>query len=169
MVNLGTGILIAVAFGLGAVVLFLVLAFLGQKWMNGVQHKPTKRQLRKMQSFRGKKMGFAPAILYAAQFDNEVTTLLLEAIGIICKVVSVNVASIGATAVGVGTVAVTGLTPAHRCFISSAAAPSVAVAVVGGRCATAGTLTIDAVNASAGALDLAVQNFNLLAIPGDLN
>lgn len=104
-----------------------------------------------------------------AQFDEEVGTKQLEAIGIICKQVTVNVASIGATAVGVGTVAVAGLTPQHRCFVSSAAAPSVSVAVVGARCAAAGTLTIDAVNPSAGTLDLASQVFNLLAIPGDLN
>jgi hypothetical protein len=160
---------LAAAFAAGSLALFAILSYLGTKWMNKVQHKPTKRQLRKIASFRGKRMGWVGATVYAGQFDNDAATLLLESIGIICKVVNVNVASIGATSVGVGTVAVTGLTPSHRCFVSSAAAPSVSVAVVGGRCATAGTLTIDAVNPSAGALDLAAQNFNLLAIPGDLN
>src|SRR5882672_2343842 len=79
-----------------------------------------------------------------AQFDSEVVTQLLESIGIICKSVSVNVASIGTGASGVGTVAVTGLTPQHRCFVSMNGAASAAIAIVGARCATAGTLTVDA-------------------------
>lgn len=106
---------------------------------------------------------------FMAQFDDELVTKQLESLGIICKTVAVNAASLNATSVGVGTVAVAGLTPSHKCFISSAAAPSVAVAVVGARCAAAGTLTVDFVNPSAGTLDLASQNFNLLAIPGELN
>lgn len=104
-----------------------------------------------------------------AQFDNDMFTLGLESIGIICKTVSLNAPSIAAGASGVATVAVAGLTPAHRCIVMGAAAFSVAVSVVGARCATPGTLTVDFVNASAGALDLAAQNFTLLAIPGDLN
>jgi len=104
-----------------------------------------------------------------AQFDDADQTRQLEGIGIICKTVSLNPASIGAVGVGTATVAVPGLQPSHRCFVMGSAAPSVAVAVFGARCATPGTLTVDFTNASAGALDLAVQNFTLLAIPGDLN
>lgn len=104
-----------------------------------------------------------------AQFDDNDQVRQLEAIGIICKTVTVNAASLGTGAVGVGTVAVTGLTPQHRCIVMGSAAPSVAVPVFGARCATPGTLTVDFVNPSAGTLDLASQTFTLLAIPGDLN
>ena len=110
------------------------------------------------------------ALVHAmAQWDEELLVRQLEGIGIICKTVSVNVASLGAGAIGTGTVAVTNLTPAHKCFVQTAAALSVAIAITGGRCAAAGTLTVDATNPSAGTLDAAAVNMNLLAIPGDLN
>jgi len=104
-----------------------------------------------------------------AAFDHDDLVRQLEAIGVICKTVTVNPGSINATSVGTGTVAVAGLTPAHRCLVLGSAAPSVAVCVFGARCAAAGTLTVDFVNPSAGALDLASQTFTLFAIPGDIN
>lgn len=106
---------------------------------------------------------------YFGQFDDSDQVRQLEAVGFICKTVNLNPASIGATAVGTATANVTGLTLAHRCVVMGAGAPSVAVAVFGARCATPGVLTVDFVNPSAGALDLAAQNFTLIAIPGDLN
>lgn len=104
-----------------------------------------------------------------AQFDDETVTKWLESIGIICKVVSINAPSMGTGTSNTATVAVTGLTPQHRCFVSAAAALSVAVSPVGGHCTTPGTLVVDFVNASAGTLDAAAVNFNLFAVPGDLN
>lgn len=109
-------------------------------------------------------------IVYAmAQFDDEPLTRQLEGLGFICKTVSVNIASMAAGASGVGTVAVVGLTPNHRCIVQTQAALSVAIAVNGARCAAAGTLTVDATNPSAGTLDAAALNCTLWAIPGDLN
>jgi hypothetical protein len=110
-----------------------------------------------------------PLVHAMAQFDEELIVRQLEGVGIICKVVSVNIASIATGALGVGTAAVTGLTPAHRCFVSAQAALSVAIAITGARCAATGVLTVDASNPSAGTLDAAAVNFALLAIPGDLN
>lgn len=109
------------------------------------------------------------SVLAALSWDDEDQVRQLEAIGLICKTVSINAPNINAGAIGQGTVAVAGLTPQHRCVVLGAAAPSAAVGVFGARCAAAGTLTVDFFNASAGALDLAVQNFTLFAIPGDLN
>lgn len=102
-------------------------------------------------------------------FDDDFAVKLLEGAGFICKTVSVNAPSMATGTINQGTVAVAGLTPAHRCLVLGAAAPSVAVAVFGARCAAAGTLTVDFVNPTAGTLDAAAQNFTLLAIPGDLN
>jgi hypothetical protein len=102
------------------------------------------------------------------QFESENLTSQLRAIGIICRQISVNGASMAAGAVGVGTVAVPGLTPQHRCFVSAANALSGAVAVTGARVATSGTLTVDFANPTAGVLDPAAALFNLFAVPGDI-
>lgn len=104
-----------------------------------------------------------------APFDSDVFFQGLKALGVIVKTVSINPPSIATGAIGQGTVAVAGLTPAHKCIVMGAAAPSVAVAPFGARCAAAGTLTVDFVNPSAGTLDAAVQNFTLLAFPVDIN
>lgn len=121
----------------------------------------TERRLRPLLPLLG--------VQFMAQFDDDLVTRQLESIGIICKTVTVDGASLTTGAVGTGTVAVAGLTPAHRCLVMGSAAPSVAVAVFGARCAAAGTLTVDFVNPSAGTLNIASQTFTLLAIPGDLN
>lgn len=104
-----------------------------------------------------------------AQFDYENQTRQLEAIGLMCKTVSLNPGSIGAAGVGTATAAVSGLTPAHRCFVAGAGVPSGAVGIFGARCVTPGTLTVDFFNGSAGAIDLSAVNCTLFAIPGDLN
>lgn len=149
---------------IAALVMFLALAFVGLRWM-----KRDKARLRHIPAARLRKMTLGEVLLHAAAFDDEDATKWLESIGIICKTVSVNVASMAAGASGVGTVAVTGLTPAHRCIVQSQAALSVAIALVGAACATAGTLTVHATNPSAGVLDAAAVNMTLIAIPGDLN
>lgn len=104
-----------------------------------------------------------------ALLDTDVVFLGLKALGTILKTVSLNPGSIAAGAAGTATVAVTGLTPQHKCIVQSAGALSVAVAITGARCAAAGTLTVDFVNPSAGALDAAAFNATLLAIPADIN
>jgi hypothetical protein len=103
-----------------------------------------------------------------AAFDFDQGVLLLKATGMIVRTVSGNPGSIASGAAGTATANVTGLTPAHKCWAAGAGAFSVAVAVTGARCVAPGVVTIDFVNASAGALDLAATNFNILAIPGDI-
>ena len=109
-------------------------------------------------------------VLPMAAFDHEPVTRQLEGIGIMCKSVTIDVASIPAEDVGVATVAVAGLTPQHRCFVQFSSEPSGAIAVTGAKCADAGTLTVYLVNPNgADAVDLASATFTLFAIPGDLN
>jgi hypothetical protein len=106
------------------------------------------------------------------QFENENQTRQLGATGIICRIVSINPPSMATQTLGVGTVAVTGLLPTHRCLVQTAALPAGTVpagtVVVGARCATPGTLTVDFANPSAATSDANVQNFMLFAIPGDI-
>lgn len=106
------------------------------------------------------------------QFDTFDTVRQLEAVGLICKTVTINFGSIPAApaGVGTGTVAVAGLTPQHRCFVQGSALPAPGnLSIFGARCVTPGTLTVDVTNGSAAPVDLASQTFTLFAIPGDLN
>lgn len=104
-----------------------------------------------------------------AHFDHFDQTRQLEALGLICKVVSVNPASINAGAEGTATANVAGLQPSHRIFATIQADVTVGLYLRGARCVTPGVATFDYANHSAGAIDEAAHNVAILAVPGDLN
>lgn len=104
-----------------------------------------------------------------AAFDDDLTTKMLESIGIICKTISANPASIAAGAEGTIDVDVDGVLPAHKLFVTLAADVTVGLYLRSAVCSTPGTVTLTFANHSAGAIDEAAHNVNLLAIPGELN
>jgi hypothetical protein len=104
-----------------------------------------------------------------AQFDEEYGTKLLEATGLVCKRVSVNPGSLAAGAEGSITATVSGVKVGDRVFASLEDDVTVGLYLRSVKVTAVNTLTFYYANHSAGTIDEAAHNVNVLVIPGDLN
>lgn len=99
-------------------------------------------------------------------YNQTLAQQLMNSLGFIQADVAIDAPSMTAVTTNTATVAVAGLTPAHRCIFTLRAAPSSGgVVVAGAYCAAAGTLTVQFSNPSAGTVDLSSVNGHLLAFP----
>lgn len=103
------------------------------------------------------------------QFDTEVVTRQLEAIGLVCKRLSVNPPSIAAGAEGTIAVACAGAQIGMRVFATMESDVTVGLYLRGARVTAVNVVTFDYANTSGGAIDEAAHSVNVLLFPGDLN
>lgn len=103
------------------------------------------------------------------QFDTEAVTRQLEAIGLVCKRVSVNPGSIGAGAEGTITAAVAGAQIGARVFATLEDDVTVGLFLRSAKVTAVNVVTFTYANTSGGSIDEAAHNVNVLLVPGDLN
>jgi len=103
------------------------------------------------------------------QFDTENVVKWLEAIGFICKTVSVDPGNITAGAEGTATATVAGAQIGSKVFATLGADVTVGLYLRGARVTAVNTVTFDYVNHSGGAINEDAHNVQILIVPGDLN
>lgn len=99
-------------------------------------------------------------------YNQKLAAELRNTLGFIVAAVSVDAPSLTTGITGTATVAVAGLTPAHKCIVMAQEAASAGGVVVSGAyCAAAGTLTVVFANPTAGTLNITALACVLLAFP----
>jgi hypothetical protein len=103
------------------------------------------------------------------QFDTENVVKWLEAIGFICKTLSVNPGAIASGAEGTITATVVGAQVGSKVFATLGSDVTVGLYLRGARVTAVNTITFDYANHSGGSIDEAAHNVQVLIVPGDLN